>query len=145
MAKGAILEQTSLKDNSLTHCLSSACAGLVGAICGTPADVVKARVMNQSTDRQGRGTVYRSSVHCLLLTVKGEGLLGAARGTGHILLKDLFQRYTRGSCPAGSAWLPGLSHSGFHSSRSGNTPGRRPGDPCLHWCSRSPAAIVFRG
>ena len=28
---------------------------LVGAIMGTPADVVKARVMNQATDASGRG------------------------------------------------------------------------------------------
>ena len=76
MAKGAILEQTSLKDNSLTHCLSSACAGLVGAICGTPADVVKARVMNQPTDSRGRGSRYTSALDCLVTTVRGEGFFG---------------------------------------------------------------------
>ena len=27
----------------------------VGAIMGTPADVVKARIMNQPTDKSGRG------------------------------------------------------------------------------------------
>ena len=53
--KRKLLKNTNLKDNSVTHCLSSACAGLVGAIMGTPADVVKARIMNQPTDNSGKG------------------------------------------------------------------------------------------
>ena len=53
--KQMLLRNTNLKDNSITHCLSSACAGLVGAIMGTPADVVKARIMNQPTDASGKG------------------------------------------------------------------------------------------
>ena len=53
--KRKLLQNTNLKDNSVTHCLSSACAGLVGAIMGTPADVVKARIMNQPTDSNGKG------------------------------------------------------------------------------------------
>ena len=53
--KRKLLKNTNLKDNSVTHCLSSACAGLVGAIMGTPADVVKARIMNQPTDNNGKG------------------------------------------------------------------------------------------
>jgi len=31
----------------------SICAGLVAATLGTPADVVKTRVMNQPTDKNG--------------------------------------------------------------------------------------------
>ena len=34
----------------------------VGAIMGTPADVVKARIMNQPTDKSGRG-VYLLILH----------------------------------------------------------------------------------
>merc|ERR1712106_1306276 len=45
--KSSILTNTTLEDNYLTHCMASGCAGLVGAIMGTPADVVKARIMNQ--------------------------------------------------------------------------------------------------
>lgn len=78
--KEAILKKTSLEDNSLTHCLSSGCAGLVGAIMGTPADVVKARVMNQPTDSMGRGTVYKNSLDCLMVTVKGEGFMALYKG-----------------------------------------------------------------
>ena len=50
-----MLRSTNLKDNSVTHCLSSACAGLVGATMGAPADVVKARIMNQPTNEHGKG------------------------------------------------------------------------------------------
>jgi len=78
--KRAILDNTRLKDNSATHCLSSGCAGLVGAVMGTPADVVKARMMNQPTDARGKGTLYRSSADCLLQTIRGEGFLGLYKG-----------------------------------------------------------------
>jgi len=78
--KRAILDNTRLKDNSATHCLSSACAGLVGAVMGTPADVVKARVMNQPTDANGRGILYRNSFDCLMQTIRGEGIMAMYKG-----------------------------------------------------------------
>eukprot|EP00092_Neocalanus_flemingeri_P022899 GFUD01024826.1.p1 GENE.GFUD01024826.1~~GFUD01024826.1.p1 ORF type:complete len:338 (-),score=76.60 GFUD01024826.1:727-1740(-) len=78
--KSSILDNTTLEDNSVTHCLSSGCAGLVGAIMGTPADVVKARVMNQATDEYGRGLVYKSSADCFMQTVRGEGFLALYKG-----------------------------------------------------------------
>ena len=77
--KRGILDNTSLEDNTVTHTMSSACAGLVGAIMGTPADVVKARIMNQPTDAAGRGTQYKSSLDCLVITVRGEGFFGERR------------------------------------------------------------------
>eukprot|EP00092_Neocalanus_flemingeri_P064447 GFUD01078206.1.p1 GENE.GFUD01078206.1~~GFUD01078206.1.p1 ORF type:complete len:337 (+),score=82.13 GFUD01078206.1:252-1262(+) len=78
--KSSILDNTTLEDNSVTHCLSSGCAGLVGAIMGTPADVVKARIMNQATDEYGRGLVYKSSADCFMQTVRGEGFLALYKG-----------------------------------------------------------------
>lgn len=78
--KRAILDNTKLQDNSITHCLSSGCAGLVGAVLGTPADVVKARIMNQPTDAAGRGILYRNSLDCLSQTIKGEGFMGLYKG-----------------------------------------------------------------
>lgn len=78
--KSAILQNTSLEDNSLTHCMASGCAGLVGAIMGTPADVVKARIMNQPTDKFGKGLIYKSSVDCAMQTIKGEGFLALYKG-----------------------------------------------------------------
>merc|ERR1711934_1142609 len=55
-------------------------AELVGAIMGTPADVVKARVMNQPTDSSGKGLVYKSSGDCFMKTVNGEGFLALYKG-----------------------------------------------------------------
>lgn len=73
-AKQVIMKKTGLPDSHLLHCLSrfvtvivfainlilqltvflfSVCAGLVAATLGTPADVVKTRVMNQPTDKNG--------------------------------------------------------------------------------------------
>jgi len=78
--KANILRNTNLKDNSLTHMLSSGCAGLVGAIMGTPADVVKARMMNQPTDQNGRGLLYKNSFDCFTQTIKHEGFPGLYKG-----------------------------------------------------------------
>ncbi|XP_014278841.1 mitochondrial uncoupling protein 4 isoform X2 [Halyomorpha halys] len=79
-AKQFILTHTSLQDSHTTHILSSGCAGLVAATMGTPADVVKTRIMNQPTDANGNGLIYKSSVDCLVKTVENEGLFALYKG-----------------------------------------------------------------
>lgn len=53
-AKQKIMQKTQLPDCHTVHIMASICAGLVAAIMGTPADVVKTRIMNQPTDSNGR-------------------------------------------------------------------------------------------
>lgn len=53
-AKQMIMQRTGLPDDHLVHIMASICAGLVAATMGTPADVIKTRVMNQPTDSSGR-------------------------------------------------------------------------------------------
>jgi len=60
--------------------ISSASAGLVSAILGTPADVVKTRMMNQPINDQGKGMYYKSSIDCLNQAVKNEGFLSLYKG-----------------------------------------------------------------
>jgi len=79
-AKHTLLQKTSLKDNWVTHALSSVFAGLAAAVASTPADVVKTRVMNQPTDSRGIGLVYKSSMDCLIKTVKNEGFFALYKG-----------------------------------------------------------------
>ncbi|XP_018325508.1 mitochondrial uncoupling protein 4 [Agrilus planipennis] len=79
-AKRFILRNTSLEDNHLTHVMSSICAGFVGACMGTPADVVKTRVMNQQLDKEGRGLLYKSSFDCLQKTIRNEGFFALYKG-----------------------------------------------------------------
>lgn len=79
-AKHLIISHTSLTDSTLTHILASSLAGIVAATVGTPADVVKTRIMNQPTDKLGRGLLYKSSLDCLLLTVRNEGILALYKG-----------------------------------------------------------------
>ncbi|XP_036406313.1 mitochondrial uncoupling protein 4 [Megalops cyprinoides] len=78
--KHFLLRNTSLEDNSLCHGLASTCSGLVAATMGTPADVVKTRIMNQPTDSSGRGLLYKSSIDCLIQSVKVEGLKSLYKG-----------------------------------------------------------------
>uniref|UniRef100_UPI00358DE6F6 mitochondrial uncoupling protein 4-like isoform X3 n=1 Tax=Myxine glutinosa TaxID=7769 RepID=UPI00358DE6F6 len=78
--KHFLLRHTSLKDNWICHSLSSASAGLVAACLGTPADVVKTRIMNQPRDAAGRGLRYHSSLHCLTNTLNDEGFWALYKG-----------------------------------------------------------------
>ncbi|XP_078398158.1 mitochondrial uncoupling protein 4 [Cetorhinus maximus] len=78
--KHFLLRNTALKDNSLCHGLSSICSGLVAATMGTPADVIKTRIMNQTRDKQGRGLLYTSTIDCLVKTIKREGLMSLYKG-----------------------------------------------------------------
>ncbi|XP_067928148.1 mitochondrial uncoupling protein 4-like [Watersipora subatra] len=78
--KKKLLKNTSLEDNWICHFLSSCCAGVVAAILSAPADLIKARVMNQPHDENGRPLVYRSSVACLVKTVKNEGFFALYKG-----------------------------------------------------------------
>ena len=52
-----------------THTLFSACSGVVSATLGTPADVMKTRMMNQPYGLDGKGLLYRSTLDCLIQTV----------------------------------------------------------------------------
>ena len=47
---------------------------------GTPADVVKARMMNQPMDSNGKGLLYKGSIDCLSKTLKNEGFFGLYKG-----------------------------------------------------------------
>uniref|UniRef100_A0A673MFX9 Solute carrier family 25 member 27 n=1 Tax=Sinocyclocheilus rhinocerous TaxID=307959 RepID=A0A673MFX9_9TELE len=81
--KHSLLTNTSIPDNSICHGLASICSGLVAAIMGTPADVVKTRVMNQPRDSNGRGLLYKSSTDCLAQSVRKEGFVPS--------IKDFYQ------------------------------------------------------
>ncbi len=71
------------RDNATTHACSSLAAGLVAAFLGTPADLVKTRMMNQPCDPiTGHGLLFRSSLHCLETVAKEEGVLALWRGWG---------------------------------------------------------------
>ena len=52
--------------------LTSACSGVVSAVLGTPADVMKTRMMNQPYGPDGKGLLYRSTFNCLVQTVRAE-------------------------------------------------------------------------
>ncbi|KTG37860.1 hypothetical protein cypCar_00000932 [Cyprinus carpio] len=85
--KHFLLRNTSIPDNSICHGLASICSGLVAAIMGTPADVVKTRVMNQPRDSNGRGLLYKSSTDCLVQSAPDEASLSALSST--LLEKDI--------------------------------------------------------
>ena len=53
----------------MNYVLFSVCSGLVSATIGTPADVMKTRMMNQPY-KDGHGTLYTSTLDCLVKTVR---------------------------------------------------------------------------
>ena len=78
-SKHWLLRNTTLTDNWVTHALSSLCSGLVAATLSTPADVIKTRIMNQPMV-DGKPKYYKSTVDCLVKTVKGEGVGALYKG-----------------------------------------------------------------
>ncbi|XP_062705662.1 mitochondrial uncoupling protein 4 isoform X2 [Aedes albopictus] len=78
--KRFVMKKTGLPDCHLVHIISSICAGLVAATMGTPADVVKTRVMNQPTDLNGKGLLYKGSLDCLQQTIGKEGFFALYKG-----------------------------------------------------------------
>jgi len=72
-AKHFILRNTSLQDNYVTHSLASICSGLVAASLGTPADVIKTRIMNNPD-------LYKGTLDCFNKSVKHEGFFSLYKG-----------------------------------------------------------------
>ncbi|KAJ8953924.1 hypothetical protein NQ318_019164 [Aromia moschata] len=80
LVKSFTLRHTNLPDGHLLHIIASTSAGLVAALMGTPADVIKTRIMNQPLDDKGRGLLYSSSIDCLRKTVIQEGFSALYKG-----------------------------------------------------------------
>ncbi|XP_055600629.1 mitochondrial uncoupling protein 4-like [Uranotaenia lowii] len=80
VAKRFVMKKTGLPDSHLVHIIASMCAGFAAAAMGTPADVIKTRVMNQPTDLSGKGLLYKGSVDCLQKTVSREGFFALYKG-----------------------------------------------------------------
>ncbi|EDS42552.1 mitochondrial uncoupling protein [Culex quinquefasciatus] len=78
--KHIVMKRTGLPDCHMVHVISSICAGLVAATMGTPADVVKTRVMNQPTDLHGNGLLYKGAIDCLQQTIGKEGFFALYKG-----------------------------------------------------------------
>lgn len=69
-----------MNDSYFTYFLASMSAGLVSAVLGTPADVIKTRIMNQPLDKNGKGFYYKGSIDCLSQAIKNEGFFSLYKG-----------------------------------------------------------------
>lgn len=78
-AKRFIIHNRVADDNIYAHTLSSIMSGFAATALSCPADVVKTRMMNQATGKEG-SVGYRNSYDCLGKTVKIEGLGALWRG-----------------------------------------------------------------
>ncbi|CAG7824565.1 unnamed protein product [Allacma fusca] len=79
-AKRFLITNVGFEDNVSVHVLSSLMAGFTAALMGTPADVIKTRVMNQPTNDQGHGIYYKNSIDCFRKTVRNEGFTALYKG-----------------------------------------------------------------
>lgn len=70
-AKRFVMRVTGYGDGVVTHTLSAFTSGFFAALCSTPADVCKTRVM---------AGVYPTMMTCLVGTVRGEGVLALWKG-----------------------------------------------------------------
>lgn len=63
-------------DETKTHLVSALVSGFCATVASAPADIVKTRLMNQDPS----APLYKSSVDCLMQTVRHEGVLGLYKG-----------------------------------------------------------------
>ncbi|KPJ08204.1 Mitochondrial uncoupling protein 4 [Papilio machaon] len=78
--KRLLVRDMGMADSPLVHTLAAFAAGFVAAVMGTPADVMKTRLMNQPVGPDGRGLLYRGLVDCVRQSVKNEGVLTLYKG-----------------------------------------------------------------
>ncbi|KAL0892931.1 hypothetical protein ABMA27_014603 [Loxostege sticticalis] len=79
-SKQFLIREFGMADNALVHAAAAFTAGFVAAVMGTPADVLKTRLMNQPVGPDGRGKLYRGMIDCLQQSVKNEGVMSLYRG-----------------------------------------------------------------
>lgn len=77
--KRFLLNTGKFQDNVICHTASSVISGFVGTLCSCPADVVKTRMMSQR-DGSSSAVLYKSSLDCLVKTVRAEGFLALYKG-----------------------------------------------------------------
>jgi len=75
--KYQIISHGILKDGLPCHIVSSAGAGFLAVIFGSPFDVVKTRMMNSL---KGVGNSYKNPLDCIIKTMKNEGPLAFYNG-----------------------------------------------------------------
>ncbi|KAF7811464.1 mitochondrial uncoupling protein 3 [Senna tora] len=78
-AKQFVIKNKIANDNVYAHTLASIMSGLCATGLSCPADVVKTRMMNQGTDKEGK-ILYNSSYDCLVKTVRVEGIRALWKG-----------------------------------------------------------------
>lgn len=79
-SKRFIKKNTLIPEGPLTHFISSFCSGFTAALCCTPADVIKSRLMKTNSE-------YNGIIDCFTKTVKNEGPLALYKGFTAIWLR----------------------------------------------------------
>lgn len=78
-AKHFVIQNQIAEDNIYAHTLSSIMSGLSATALSCPADVVKTRMMNESSSADGK-IKYKNSFDCLVKTVRIEGFRALWKG-----------------------------------------------------------------
>eukprot|EP00002_Diphylleia_rotans_P038615 TRINITY_DN8817_c0_g1_i1.p1 TRINITY_DN8817_c0_g1~~TRINITY_DN8817_c0_g1_i1.p1 ORF type:complete len:299 (+),score=63.42 TRINITY_DN8817_c0_g1_i1:57-953(+) len=78
--KQLIVKNNLMEDGTGAHAAASFLAGFVAAVCSTPVDLTKTRLMNQPVDANGKGTLYSGMLDCMTKTIKAEGFFGMYKG-----------------------------------------------------------------
>jgi len=72
-AKRAVEGSGAVPPGPATHLAAATCSGFFASLMSTPADVIKTRMMNAPG-------AYRTPIHCLVDTARGEGLNALFKG-----------------------------------------------------------------
>jgi len=79
-AKQSFLKNNLLQDGLACHFASAITAGFVATLVGSPADVLKTRIMNQKIGADGVPSEYKNAFDAIVKISKAEGLGGWYKG-----------------------------------------------------------------
>jgi len=70
-------QKINIPKTALKNLIMGGTAGIIGACCTYPLDMVKTRLQNQ---KSGSQRMYKGAIHCFMTILKSEGVLGLYRG-----------------------------------------------------------------
>ncbi|CAE8593258.1 unnamed protein product [Polarella glacialis] len=79
-SKHHLLSAGLIQEGYVCHFLCSMVAGVAAAAATTPVDLAKSRIMSQTVDATGRGTLYNGTFECLMHLAKEKGTASIFRG-----------------------------------------------------------------
>lgn len=85
--KSQLSRYNTMRSPAAVHVISALFASIFSAFFSCPFDMARSRVMNQPKNKNGEGLLYKSAIHCLVVSVKQDGISVLLAGYGAFLMR----------------------------------------------------------